>query len=185
MTIVTKLLLASIAYFSTKIPLVLSESDNFVTSDVEFKLILDNVMGGISTAQLDTTEVDDTEILSFDGELSLENNGGFAMFRGYIGEQCKGYNQLHIMARTDSPEREYKVLVSTLNGSGFFEIPIELEEEYKSVIIDMKDMTCQLMGWGMPWLNGPTGDRVRWVGMIVFDKNTDPFQVDIQEIQCI
>jgi len=183
MAMITKLFLTSIAYFASIVPLVQSESDNFVTSDVQFELILDNVMGGISTAQLET---DDSEVLNFDGQLSLENNGGFAMFRGYIGEQCKGYDQLHFMARTDSPEREFKVLVSTGgNGSGFFEIPIELEEEYKSVIIDIKDMTYQLMGWGMPWLKGPSGDRIRSVGMIVFDKNTDPFQVDIKEIQCI
>merc|ERR1712157_206054 len=111
-------------------------------------------MGGISTAELDTTEDDEgNSVLNFD-------------------------------ARTDNPERTYKSLVSTGgNGSGFYEYPIALEEEYKSFIIDLKDMSYQFMGWGMSWMKGPSGDKVRQVGMIVFDKNTDPFQVDIKEIQ--
>ena len=164
-----------------------SESENFVTSsDVQFELILDNVMGGISTAELDTTEDDEgNSVLNFDGQLSLENNGGFAMFRGTIGELCKGYDQIHFNARTDNPERTYKTLVSTGPNSGFYDYSIALEEEYKSFIIDLKDMSYQFMGWGMSWMKGPSGDKVRQVGMTIYDKNTDPFQVDIKEIQCV
>merc|ERR1712157_204391 len=117
--------------------LIRAESENFVTSD---------------------------DVLHFDGQLSLENNGGFAMFRGYIGEKCSGYDQVEFVARTDSPERKYKALVGTGGkGGGFYESEIQLEEDYGSYIIDIKDMTYQFMGWSMSELKGPSGDKVRTI----------------------
>jgi hypothetical protein len=45
-----------------------------------FRVINDEVMGGVSTSRLSSTD----GAMVFEGEVSLENNGGFASFRGPV-----------------------------------------------------------------------------------------------------
>merc|ERR1712176_430462 len=55
--------------------------ENFVQSGrVDWTLLMDSVMGGISTADIGMDASDD--YLKWTGQLSLENNGGFAQFYG-------------------------------------------------------------------------------------------------------
>src|SRR5512141_1740627 len=55
---------------------------DFSSSDVveTFRVINDVVMGGVSTSRLRSTG----GAMVFEGEVSLENNGGFASFRGPV-----------------------------------------------------------------------------------------------------
>ena len=130
--------------------------ENFVTSeDVQFELLMDNgknikisltlanfeskfstifelflnrlilVMGGISQATI--TKDEDEKILKFDGQLSLENNGGFAIFQGFIGRKLTGYRGVRVSAKTDDPERIFYVVLSRGMGGGMMwqeEIPL-------------------------------------------------------------
>ena len=61
-------------------------------------------MGGVSVA---TVEKDD-DVLKFKGTLSLENNGGFAAFQGWMGTQCSCYNSLRYEAKTPNTNRNFK-----------------------------------------------------------------------------
>merc|ERR1711879_920381 len=57
--------------------------ENFVQSGrVDWTLLMDSVMGGISTANIGMDASED--YLKWTGQLSLENNGGFAQFYGNI-----------------------------------------------------------------------------------------------------
>ena len=67
---------------------IMAEKENFITSGVVFKLEMDNVMGGVSTAKLEH----DDEQLHFTGQLSLENNGGFASFWGQIDNKLTNFD---------------------------------------------------------------------------------------------
>lgn len=65
-----------------------TEKENFITSGVKFYLEMDSVMGGVSTAKLEH----DDEQLHFTGQLSLENNGGFASFWGKIDNKLSNFD---------------------------------------------------------------------------------------------
>ena len=62
---------------------------------------MDDVMGGVSVA-----EIEKTETVTFKGQLSLENNGGFASFNGQIGNACACHNAIRWTARTNTPGRD-------------------------------------------------------------------------------
>ena len=66
----------------------MQEKENFITSGVKFYLEMDSVMGGVSQAKLEH----DDEQLHFTGQLSLENNGGFASFWGKIDDKLTGFD---------------------------------------------------------------------------------------------
>ena len=102
--------------------------ENFITSDaVEFELLMDSVMGGISQATLES----DNGILKFDGQLrsvsffknqlvmnrsSLENNGGFASFNGWVGRRLTNYRGIRVSARTDTPGRDFQMYLQPATG---------------------------------------------------------------------
>ncbi len=68
-----------------------TEKENFITSGGKFYLEMDSVMGGVSTAKLEH----DDEQLHFTGQLSLENNGGFASFWGKIDNKLSNFDGKH------------------------------------------------------------------------------------------
>ena len=67
---------------------------DFTDSNVRAKwgVTNDDVMGGISTSQISVSE---NNFLIFSGEVSLENNGGFASLRSPVDDfdfsDCKGF----------------------------------------------------------------------------------------------
>ena len=82
-------------------------------------------MGGISQATI--TKDEDEKILKFDGQLSLENNGGFAIFQGFIGRKLTGYRGVRVSAKITDPERIFYVVLSRGMGGGMMwqeEIPL-------------------------------------------------------------
>ena len=82
-------------------------------------------MGGISQATVVNDK--DEKVLKFDGQLSLENNGGFAAFQGFIGRKLSGYEGVRFSAKIDNPERIFYVILSRGMGQGMMwqeEIPL-------------------------------------------------------------
>ena len=72
---------------------------------VEWVAIHDVVMGGVSSGGIERTE-ENTGI--FSGELSLENNGGFASVRALVGRQdLSSFEGLEIRVRGDG--RRYQL----------------------------------------------------------------------------
>ena len=46
-------------------------------------------------------------------------------------------------------------------------------------------MEFQFMAWSAPWMPTLTGALINNIGIILFDKNTDPFELEVQNIECI
>jgi hypothetical protein len=63
-----------------------------------FRVINDGVMGGVSTSRLSQTD----GALLFEGIVSVENNGGFASFRGAVSIPA-GARTLRSRRRTTTP----------------------------------------------------------------------------------
>jgi len=70
-----------------------------------FRVINDGVMGGMSTSRLSPA----SGTLVFEGEVSLENNGGFASFRGPVRFPAES-TALLLTVRGDG--RRYKLTVT-------------------------------------------------------------------------
>merc|ERR1712193_157794 len=156
--------------------------ENFVTSgNVEWELLMDSVMGGISEA--DVENMDDGN-LKWSGQLSLENNGGFAQFYGYIGRKLTGFDGVRMSLRTTDPSRDfYATYARDMRNGLMFQHPMKLTGEFKSYEMEFNDYEFQFMGWTANWVPRPNGMNIRNVGMLIMDKNTDPFEVHIENIE--
>lgn len=159
---------------------VTTEKENFITSGVKFYLEMDSVMGGVSTAKLEH----DDEQLHFTGQLSLENNGGFASFWGKIDNKLSNFDGVHFSARINDPAREIRATVHRDGNSALeWEHVIALEKEFKSFEIPFDSFTWRFMASTGTNIPCPPGSRLSKVGMLLLDGNTDPFSVDIETIE--
>merc|ERR1712086_1169440 len=123
---------------------IMAEKENFITSGVVFKLEMDNVMGGVSTAKLEH----DDEQLHFTGQLSLENNGGFASFWGQIDNKLTNFDGVHFSAKINDPSREIRATVHREGNSALeWEYVLPLEKEFKSFEIPLTRLL------GVSWLH--------------------------------
>merc|ERR1719474_396196 len=112
------------------------------------------------------------EYLKWTGQLSLENNGGFAQFYGNIGRKLTGYNTIRFSARTTDPSRDFYATYARDMGTGvMFQHPMKLSGEFKSYEMDFNDFSFQFMGWEAGWIPTLQGQMIRNVGMLVMDKN--------------
>merc|ERR1712242_212022 len=147
--------------------------ENFVQSErVDWTLLMDSVMGGISTANIGMDASD--EYLKWTGQLSLGNNG----------RKLTGYNTMRFSARTTDPSRDFYATYSRDMGTGvMFQHPMKLSGEFKSYEMDFNDFSFQFMGWEAGWIPTLSGQMIRNVGMLVMDKNTTPFEVHIETIE--
>ena len=155
----------------------------------------------LTKAKLEKSE--DGQQLHFTGQLSLENNGGFASFWGKIDDKLTGFDGkffknffnfffskylkyfsgVRSSARVSAPSREFRATVARDHQTQEWEKVIDLEKEFKSFEIPFDTFTWRFMASTSTHIPCPPGSALRRVGMLLLDGNTDPFSVDIQTIE--
>ena len=150
-------------------------------TNVAWQIVNDDVMGGVSTSRFEVTN----GLAMFGGEVSLENNGGFASVRSSPARQnLAGLDAFVVRLRGDG--RRYKFTVRTETG---FDTPI-----YQCAF------TTKCGEWGehrlafkvfVPSLRGrvltdvPALDpaKVVSVGFLISDKQAGPFKLEVAWIK--
>lgn len=110
---------------------------------INWMVVNDGVMGGLSDGKFALTEKG-TAI--FQGNISLENNGGFSSLRYNTGEiNVKGFSKLELFLKGDGKKyqvrirenrNDYYAYISTFTTSG----------EWEKIEIDMKSMYPSFRG---------------------------------------
>ena len=142
-----------------------------------WQVVNDDVMGGISTSRFEVTN----GLAVFRGELSLENNGGFASARSSpVRQNLAGLNAFVVRVRGDG--RRYKFTVRT--GSGF-DTPIyqcaftTRRGEWMEHRLAFKDFVPTFRGRALTDAPALDPAKVVSVGFLISDKQAGPFQLDV------
>ena len=147
-------------------------------SHSEWFLVNDDVMGGVSQAQIQRIN---QSVMSFSGRLSLKNNGGFSSVRSFIPESAlASFDGLTFKIRGDG--RLYSVLVTTQNPRISWQSEFETDEEWQTVTVPFNEMRMSVRGWKVK--NSPkiVGSKVTGIGFIISDKIQEPFNLEIDWI---
>ena len=109
-----------------------------------WNIVNDDVMGGISTSYL---SVSDEKNLIFNGNISLENNGGFASSRlGLKKNILKGVKSLTIRIKGDG--NSYKLRLSQDNRRASYSANFEsVKNEWVEVNIPIEDFIATWRGY--------------------------------------
>ena len=152
---------------------------DFSSPDVvrTFQVINDGVMGGLSTSRLDLA----SGSMSFTGEVSLENNGGFASFRGPVRFPADS-TVLLLTVRGDG--RRYKLTLKLDDGprTAQYQAAFVASQEWKTLRFRPADFQASFRGRAVAAPPVPFVD-VRYMGLLISDKQSGPFTIELREIR--
>ena len=144
-----------------------------------WRAVNDNVMGGVSTGKVSSAG----GTLSFTGNLSLENNGGFASFRS------GSLNGLNLSANTGLTVRvrgDGRTYALNINSQASWNILYRGDFKTKpgtwlEVRIPFKDLKPTYFGSSLP---GPKIDasQLEYIGFILADKQPGAFKLEVDWI---
>jgi hypothetical protein len=146
-----------------------------------WEVVNDGVMGGLSRSSIGMTN----GLLVFRGEVSLENNGGFASMRSAPDQQnLAGFDAFIVRARGDG--KRYKLTVRTDTG---FDTPLyqcgftTKRDEWKEHRLPFKDFVPTFRGRVLTDVRPLNPAGVVSVGLLISDKQEGPFKLELAWIK--
>lgn len=161
-------------------PASLFEFDRAVAD--EWMIVNDGVMGGLSSSRFTDS---DSGFATFSGELSLENNGGFASVRaltpvGALAER----SALILLVRGDG--RTYQVRLRTdrrFDGISYMAEFHTVKGEWREVRLPLIDFQPTFRGRRPPGAQPLSHADVRQIGLLLADKRPGAFRLDVAWIR--
>jgi hypothetical protein len=143
----------------------------------------DNVMGGISEGGFQRKE---SGTLLFEGDLSLENNGGFASIRTKPRTvDLSGMSGIAVRVRGDGRTYWVDLRVAGLSSVGSYRADLTTtRDEWTITRIPLENFKPQVFGRTLP---GPPIDpsKINSVGFTIADKKSGPFQLEVEYVKAV
>jgi hypothetical protein len=142
----------------------------------------DDVMGGVSTSKM---ILNDDGTATFSGEVSLENNGGFASTRALTGSSSEG-NYKGVILRVKGDGKIYNVRFRTSrNFDGYaYQAKINtVEDSWKEYKIPFKDFTPTFRGYALRDKPPLESKDIAQIGLLIADKQPGAFEISVDWIK--
>lgn len=147
----------------------------------DWSAVNDGVMGGRSSSAMRRSG-GGTAV--FEGDLSLENNGGFASVRTEVPvSTLAGFSRLLLRVRGDGKRYQLRLRMSTAFDGVAYRASFETtRDEWSTVEIPLRAFEPSFRGYQPP--NAPPLDlaSVRQIGIMLTDKQEGPFRLEIDWI---
>jgi NADH dehydrogenase [ubiquinone] 1 alpha subcomplex assembly factor 1 len=145
---------------------------------IQWNIVNDGVMGGLSSSDLELTE---SETALFSGFVSLDNNGGFASIRAtFQSLDLSGYEGVTLRVRGDG--RRYQLrfrLDGSFDGVAYMAEFDTTAEEWMEIELPFAEFRPTFRG-RVPRGSGPLDPaRIRQMGFLIGDKIEGPFELEI------
>ena len=151
---------------------------------IQWYVINDGVMGGISQSDLLRT---DQQTGVFTGELSLENNGGFASVRANLGERdLARFQGIQLRVRGDG--RTYQLRLRTnesFDGVAYRAFFDTREGEWVTPVIAFDEFLPTFRGRILSDMPPLDVARIQQVAFMLADKNPGAFALEIDYVHAI
>lgn len=153
------------------------------TSSVDFKpwrTVDDRVMGGVSRSRMMAQK----RFASFQGELSVENNGGFASVRSpELKDELKDVDAIRLKVRGDG--RDYQLSIRTDRTGGGVRYRTSFPTEpgaWTEVLLPLEKFRPTWRGRSVPGAPQLAAEDVRSFGFMVSDKQVGQFRLDVESL---
>jgi len=147
-----------------------------------WQIVNDDVMGGVSQSEI---IFNDTGTATFQGILSLENNGGFASTRSKLDSyRLGGYIGLHVRIRGDG--KEYQLRVRTDNrfdGISYRYRFATQPETWMNIRVPFSKFVPTFRGRILSNVPPISTEQIQQVGFLISDKQAGKFRIEIDWIK--
>jgi len=144
-----------------------------------WRIVNDGVMGGRSQSAV--TETDDG--LRFAGELSLENNGGFASTRRPIAGGFPGAGAIRLRVRGDGRRYQLRLRQDRAWDGVAWRHEFDTTGEWQTLTLAFDDFEPVFRGRDVRGAGPVIADDIRQLGFMLADKQAGPFRLDIAAIE--
>jgi monofunctional biosynthetic peptidoglycan transglycosylase len=144
-----------------------------------WRAINDGVMGGISAGRMVGTEYG----LSFEGELSLENNGGFASVRRLVGQDLAGMRGVRIEVRGDGRSYQARFRQDGRFDGVAWRAAFETDGSWQTVELAFGSFEPVFRGRRVPQAGPLVPADIRQFGFMLADGTPGPFRLEVRSIE--
>jgi monofunctional biosynthetic peptidoglycan transglycosylase len=147
-----------------------------------WQTVNDGVMGGISEGKVRITK---DKTLEFFGNLSLENNGGFASTRTRAGKlDLSQYDALVFKVRGDGRTYYFNIHVPTRQMAFSYRAKFATEKDkWQEIRIPLKDFKATSFGEEVSDAAPLDPKNIQAIGFLLSDKKAGPFKLEVEWIK--
>ena len=142
-----------------------------------FRVINDSVMGGVSASRLSRA----AGAMLFEGEVSLENNGGFASFRGPVRFPAESAALL-LMVRGDGQRFKLTLKLDDSTGTAQYQAAFVAPREWQTVRFEPADFAASFRGRSVAAPIMRFVD-VQYLGLLISDQQSGAFKIELKDVR--
>ncbi len=149
---------------------------------LEWTMVHDGVMGGLSTSRLDFTG---NNTCIFFGHVSLDNNGGFTSTRALLPDiKTEGHQTIVLRIRGDGNTYKFRIRTDTnFDGIAFSHDFKTINDQWMEIILALKDFVPTFRGRQQYDINPIVSEKIRQIGFMISDKQEGDFRLEIDWIK--
>ena len=152
---------------------------NGKTSKIKWNIVNDTVMGGRSSSRWSKN----SSALSFEGFLSLENNGGFASVRHDLNNiNLSSTEGIFIKVKGDGRKYQFRIRSQASRWANYSQEFKTKKDIVQSFFLPYKDFKPSWRGRSVRNVPTLTGKDVRGIGFLLGDKVQGKFKLEILNI---
>jgi len=143
-----------------------------------WRSINDGVMGGVSSGGMSES----ADGLRFEGELSLENNGGFASVRRPVDVDLAKAVGVQLEVRGDGRTYQLRIRQDGRYDGIAWRVEFPTSEQWQKIRLDFDQFAPVFRGRPVVEAGPVAPSEIRQLGFMVADKNAGAFRLDIRSI---
>jgi NADH dehydrogenase [ubiquinone] 1 alpha subcomplex assembly factor 1 len=144
-----------------------------------WQAINDGVMGGVSSGRM----VQSADGLRFEGELSLENNGGFASVRRPIDNDLATATGVRLVVRGDGRTYQFRLRQDDRFDGIAWRAEFTTNSDWQTVVLPFNEFIPVFRGRRVPDAGPVEPAAIRQVGFMLADKTPGSFSLEIRSIE--
>ncbi len=144
-----------------------------------WRAVNDGVMGGVSDGRMVAAD----QGLRFEGELSLENNGGFASVRRPIDADLSASTGVRLRLRGDGRTYQFRLRLDDRWDGVAWRAEFGTTGKWQSIELPFDEFTPVFRGRPVPGAGPVVAADIRQIGFMLADKTAGPFALEILAIE--
>lgn len=158
---------------------------DFADEGPAWNIVNDSVMGGLSTSRVIIDR--SRERLTFSGDVSLENNGGFASARSeWLRYDLGDFDGIALRVRGDGHFYRFRVRTEALGPAISYTALFKTEAGvWQEIYIPFKDMVPLYRGFVVEEAGSLDSSSVRSFGLMVADEQVGAFELEVDWINAV
>ena len=147
----------------------------------EWSIINDGVMGGISQSEMIAS---DSTTVIFQGNVSLENNGGFASVRTSRHTNLGNFTGIELRVRGDGKKYQFRVRVDNrFDGISYRNIFATKNGQWQNIRLPFDEFVPVFRGRILDDQGLLAPEEIRQLGFLIGDKQAGEFRLEIDWIK--